>query len=62
MIDRVDEALEKDTGDLAQRLQQLVDAARYVSLVRRSHSGSKALYEQTALLLIHSGKLPDSFH
>ena len=62
MIDRVETAIQQNSADLVEHLQLLIEAARFVSMVRRSHSGSKALYEQTALLLSHYGKLPRSFH
>ena len=62
MIDGVEKSIESDDRDLAGSLRRLDDATRYISLVRRSHSGSKALYEQAALLLSALEKPRQIFH
>ena len=62
MIDRVEKAIERDAGDLEVRLREFVDAAHYVSLIRRSHSGSRALYEQATLMLGEYERSLQIFH
>ena len=62
MIDRVEKAIERDASDLVQRLREFVDAAHYISLIRRSHSSSRALYEQAALMLSEYERSLQIFH